>query len=240
MEKLINERRGSTRINFASQPTIMLANAEHGSFSATLVDLCADGMCLNTDAPFLPGTVVKAYFPDHRGPTIKARVVRNWYGGLALIVSGHATRRLRGFINRLMHHDQQLKPIILKRSATSDKHATMGIAIITAGFIAALLGLLLIDSQAGAGLAGLIAMGAALTGGALLNQTKLDGGTARRAVMLGTAVALLGLTFRNPASNNSNALAGPWLTALIIIGLYMVTCPLEAYLNSKKRPNTHD
>ena len=82
------------------------------------------------------------------------------------------------FINRLMHHDQQLKPIILKRSATSDKHATMGIAIITAGFIAALLGLLLIDSQAAAGLAGLIAMGAALTGGALLNQTKLDGGTA--------------------------------------------------------------
>ena len=122
MEKLLSERRGSTRISFASQPTIMLANAEQGSFSATLVDLCADGMCLNTDAPFSPGTQVKAYFPDHRGPSVKARVVRNWSGGMALIVSGSATRRLRNFISRLMCHEQHAKPIILNRAASGSAH----------------------------------------------------------------------------------------------------------------------
>ena len=240
MEKIMNERRSSSRISFSSQPTIMLTNAELGSFSATLVDLSADGMCLNTDAPFLPGTRVKAYFPDHRGPTVKARVVRNWSDGLALIVPGRATKRLRGFVSRLMGNEQQVRPVILNRSAAGGKHAALGLTIITSGFMAAFVALLLIGSPAAAGLAGLIVMATVLTGDSMMNQTRLNDDTVRRAIMLAATVALLGLLFRSPTPANSTAGAWPWLTALIFVSLYLISYPFEIYLNSRKRPDTHN
>jgi len=236
MEKLLSERRGSTRISFASQPTIMLANAEQGSFSATLVDLCADGMCLNTDAPFSPGTQVKAYFPDHRGPSVKARVVRNWSGGMALIVSGSATRRLRYFISRLMCHEQHAKPIILNRAASGSAHPAWGLTMMATGFLAAMLALMLLNSPSAAGLSGMIAMAATLIGGALMNQCKLDNWVVRQAILLGTVMTLMGLVFKGEASSASAVTSWPWLTAIVIIGLYMITRTIEAYIGIKRTP----
>lgn len=236
MDGLATERRNSIRINFTDQPRLMLKAAGQGTYSASLVDLCADGLCLSTDAAFGFGTSVKAYCPDHRGPTIKARVIRSWAGGLALNVPHAKPARLRRLLSRLLTQDQTRTTIMLQPGAKAPNNPARGLWLIMLGFLT---GFGLLAWQATpqtAGLASLMVLLTTLGGGGLMDQNNLALGSVRRAIALAITVFFLGILSSAPP--NIELIQGGydklWIMVLTIFGFYFASRPLDNYLQNKK------
>jgi cation transport ATPase len=213
----------------------MLKSADQGTYSASLVDLSAGGLCLNTDAGYLFGTTVRAYFPDHHGPALKARVIRTWPGGLALKLVKPGSRRLRRFAARLLNQPRTGTHQTVSEPERRRDRAASGLLLMIMGFAAGLVMLTWLGTALAAGLAALTVMMTALAGGYLMDRQSLNQGAVRRAIVLSLTVFFIASLSTGQAGSEllGGGYASLWITAPTMCGLYMASRLLENHLKSR-------